>query len=204
MNIDLLDNLPKRESRAQYITRTVGDMWDIPKFDHGWYRSDTNDYAHIKARRSIKKFLGKSFNNAFSSYCKKVEIHEQKKFFKEFVNITHTYRDYFVDDQGNIQSSNHCTTKNRPFVCSLDYKSGVYDLKEKCFIDRQWWEEGIRNNPRYEKRTKTGWIKYFDSRKDLEYKKLRRQADYEKKQLRNKELKDKRAIADIKLREKRT
>ena len=75
--LDELEKLPKRESRKAYLTRKYGDMWDLPRFDHPWYRSNKSDLAYVKAQRVIKKFFGKSFNKAFSYYCKLVQINEK-------------------------------------------------------------------------------------------------------------------------------
>lgn len=178
MNTEQLESLPFKESRSRYLVRKHGSLYNLPKFDHSWVRSDSSDYYWIKARRSIEKFLGKSVDLAFSDYCKKVKLYEQQYFFEQFNDIRHTHRDYYIDDNKNIQRV--ITSRNRSwYVWSLDYKSGVFDLEKGAFTDYCSWE--VRNNPRYVTRPISGWIKKFDSPYDPEYRKLRKQIDRQKK-----------------------
>ena len=79
-----LDSLPKKESRKAYLTKKHGDMWNLHHFDHSWHRSDKNDYVWVKVKRVIKKYMGKSFDEAFSYFCTLVPKHEQSEFLKEF------------------------------------------------------------------------------------------------------------------------
>lgn len=85
MNLEKLEELPKKESRKEYITRKYGDMWDLRRFDHPWYRSDKNDDPQVIAKRVIKKYLGKSFDDAFSYYCTLVKKHEHDEFLYEYM-----------------------------------------------------------------------------------------------------------------------
>lgn len=102
IDLEKLDKLPKRQGRKAYLTEKYGDLYNLDKFDHTWVRSDRGDLPCVKAQRIISKYIGKSFDEAFSKYCKQVEIYEQK----EFLDYFNTYKwrgDYFVDDNGNIQ-----------------------------------------------------------------------------------------------------
>lgn len=188
IDIEKLENLPKRQSRREFLTERYGDMWDLKRFDHPWYRSDNNDLCWVKAERIIKKYMGKSFDKAFSEYCKKVEVFEQKEFLDLFKDRRWRYADYMIDSQKRIQlNPERYQNKKYPVKFrSFDYKLGYYDTIEKEFVDspHQYWR--YHNSDRYIYTVVSGFEKTFESKKDPEYQRL--QAEKVKAQKRNERL----------------
>ena len=78
------ENLPFKASRKEYLTEKYGDMWNIHKFDHPWYRSNKTKSPYFILDNAIKKFRGDSFDNAFSYYCKFVKREDQELFIEYF------------------------------------------------------------------------------------------------------------------------
>lgn len=183
--MDILENLPFKESRKDYLTRKYGDMWNLDKFDHRWERSNKNYYDWFKANNVIKKYLGKSFNEAFSYYCKLVPQYEQSTFLGKFNLGRHKYfyhyyiPDYIIDDDGNIQINPKSKLNRKPIYVfrSFDYEYAYKDkitgeIKNKLSYYKK---ENLDN---YDKITTKGIYKTFNSITP-EYKALIRE-DYKK------------------------
>lgn len=81
IDIDKLEELPKRMSRYQYLDSKGLNMYDLDKFDHPWYRD--LKYWEIR-KRILENNIGKSFDLAFSYYCKLVPKRLQHEFLEEF------------------------------------------------------------------------------------------------------------------------
>jgi len=185
-NLEKLETLPIRESRKEFLTRKYGDMWNLSCFDHSWYRSDSNDIPSVKAERVIKKYMGKSFDKAFSEYCKKVEIHEQREFLDLFKDRRWYYADYMIDSQKRIQLNpdRYIKKKKSIYFRSFDYEEGYYNIVTKEIIKSpRWWEYKNDNHIRV---IIKGFEKIFESKKDPEYQRL--QAEKEKAIKRNERL----------------
>lgn len=185
IDIEKLEQLPTRQSRKQFLTEKHGDMWDLKRFDHPWYRSDKNDLCWVKAERIIKKYMGKSFDKAFSEYCEKVELFEQKEFL-DFFDENHWRNDYIIDAQKRIQLNLEKTPRYKKpiYFRSFDYQEGYYNIVTKEIVQSpRWWEYKNDNNIRVIIR---GFEKTFESRKDPEYQRL--QAEKIKAQKRNERL----------------
>ena len=113
LNTDL-EHLPKWENRAANLTRRFGNVYEV------WdYRS--NIYTPYKlAHYILEKNIGRSFNDAFSYFCK---IFKEKYndwdytpywyFMRDFEYNIRRYRYhsyYYTDDNGLIQK-NKATNK---------------------------------------------------------------------------------------------
>lgn len=191
IDIEKLDNLPFRENRAANLARRYGDMWNV--FDYKEYsHADKNPYKIVK--RVLQSNIGKSFDMAFHYFCKKVAKHEQYIFLREFRD-SRLYKSYgyYIDEQGNIQEIKYQKKKYPISIKSNDYKIGMFNkltgfLIEKITV-KQYTENGIiyeafGNKKKYkysgdwylihedniERKVISGWIKYYDSKKDREYK----------------------------------
>ena len=137
--IDKLDNLPLKEGRKSYLTNKYGDMWNMRRFDNPWHLSEKSDYADVKAERVIKRFIGKSYDKAFSYYCNQVEQYEYHFFKDYFEHIRYHIKypaeyivEYIVDTNGNIQYNKEY--KLKPWKTRKSESKGVifksYDYKE--------------------------------------------------------------------------
>lgn len=124
-----VETLPFRESRCQYITRKLGNMYDINKFDHPWSRFDK--YYKL-AYRILDNNINKSFDMAFHYYCTKIEQRYQKQFLKDFNGSR--FNDYYIDDNGLIQLNKNVYRykKNKPSIFySSDYQSELVHVITK-------------------------------------------------------------------------
>ena len=147
IDLEKLDKLPKRQSRKAYLTEKYGDLYNLKRFDHSWALSDNSLLPWVKAQRIINKYIGKSFDEAFSKYCKQVRIYEQQEFL-DYFNVYKWKCDYFVDSNGNIQKIIR-EKRNRPIVfIPFGYRYWTCPNELKL---------------------------YFDSKKDKTYKKLNKE-----------------------------
>jgi len=110
--------LPKFESRKQYLTKKWGNMYDLHRFDHPL--SMRAKYHKIKDR-ILHHYIGKSFDDAFSYYCTKVPAQYQKLFLEEFENPFSRWSEWSLDENKNI----------------------VYKKREK-YISQSEWREILR------------------------------------------------------------
>lgn len=103
----LLDKLPIKESRAMYLTRKHGDMYNLAKFDRYWWRSESGKDPYKILYRVLDSYIGKQFDKAFSYFCTLVDFQFQYIFLKEFEKHDIYYYSflnyYYVDKVGNIQ-----------------------------------------------------------------------------------------------------
>lgn len=170
IDIQKLSKLPQKESRKAYLTHKYGDMWNLKKFDHSWYRSESSDLPDVKARRVIKKFLGKSFDKAFSYFCTLVKIHEQKEFLRLFNDRYWYIAEYIIDNQKRIQlnPNNQKRKKKSVTFTSIDFEVGYYNIISKE-ITKSF---PYYNRDNYIRVILSGYEKTFKSKKDPEYKRL--------------------------------
>lgn len=124
-DLDEIQNLPFRENRKEYITRKYGDLWNIPRFDYPRY-SHSSDDPYVKRDRVIKKFLGKSFDDAFSYYCTLVPKYRQGLFLEAFEINHNWYTNYIVDKNRCIKvNPKKPVSQSKPAVIySGDFKVG--------------------------------------------------------------------------------
>jgi len=181
--LDNLENLPKRESRKDYLTRKYGDMWDLKKFDHPHYRSENSDYPWVKAERVIKKFIGKQFDKAFSYYCKQVEQFEQYHFHTYFKKDEHRWNrsypsKFIVDKNGNIQRNKEYEQKpwkkknkdKKVIFTSFDYKEGYYNKETGETVTQLSYCATFKHNRhKWKEIVVSGFWKEFESKEDKEY-----------------------------------
>jgi hypothetical protein len=155
INLNQLENFeeaPIKLGRKGYITEKFGNMWDLKRFDYHRLSRKENNYWIIKDR-IFKEFLGKSVDEAYSKYCKKVKFYEKSYFWDEFEDHRWRYADYIIDSNKNIQlNSNNCQNKKKPVTFySIDAQWGYYNTIWTLI---------------------KGYKKVFESKKDPEYKRL--------------------------------
>lgn len=213
-DIDKLDELPLRENRASYITRKYGDMWDLNRFDHPWFRNYKSEYAWVKAERIIKKFIGKNYDKAFSEYCKLVKPYEQDVFYNDFFkNGTYYKSEYIIDKQKRIQlnkerirEDNKRRLKRKEggvWFYSIDYQTAYMHrvtgeiLSRKDYNWYNWYDnKHCYRNPldrNYVEVIVSGFEKHFKSEKDPEYIRLNAEKIKQKALYQKLERKEKRA-----------
>lgn len=94
VDIEKLDELPKRENRAAYLKRITGGFWNS-KLN---YRKNKNEF-YILARRILEKYVGESFNEAFT-YFLSLTKNKHHNIFLEEVNKKisyHYWNNYYID-----------------------------------------------------------------------------------------------------------
>jgi hypothetical protein len=109
--LEELNEFPLFESRKRYITRKFGNMYNLNKFDH---KGMEYDYKIEKlAKGIIIKNIGKTYDLAFSYFCKKVSKDKQHifEYFFEQDKIQDYYKNiyygYYVDDNRLIQENKY-------------------------------------------------------------------------------------------------
>ena len=122
-DIEKLDNLPYKESRKDALSRH--ELWDYGR--HSDYHQVNGEFPYEHVQRILKKYNGKSFDDAFSAYCKIVPVYQQKYFLEEFekrpsVHFYGYYDHYTVDVKGNIKFEKREVKKPPVSIYSDDYK----------------------------------------------------------------------------------
>jgi len=111
LNDSFLDKLPIKESRAMYLTKKYGNMYDLAKFDRHWGRSESSKDPYKILYRVLDSYIGKQFDKAFSYFCTLIDFQFQYIFLKEFEDSRiYIHKDYYsfldyyyIDKVGNIQ-----------------------------------------------------------------------------------------------------
>lgn len=94
-----LEKLPNFESRKQYLTRKYKDMYNLGRFDHPL--SMRTKYYKVRDR-ILHHYIGKSFDEAFSHFCKIVPKHYQHLFLEVFESPFSRWNDWSLDESKNI------------------------------------------------------------------------------------------------------
>lgn len=103
MGIERLIDVPI-EHLSHRPTQAKKADWFGYKYDRGWYKLRYTSPSTIVSR-IIEKYMGKSFNDAFSYYCKLVPRMYQKEFLEEFEPSRGTSSSYITDKNGNIKDN---------------------------------------------------------------------------------------------------
>jgi hypothetical protein len=198
LNEDQLDRLPYYESKTENLTRRFTNVYEVFDYRRGYNRND----AWIWAYRILEKNIGKSFDKAFSYFCKKVEFQYQSVFLKEFYEYTLRYKhyaDYKIDKNGNIQ---RVKSKKRSKVVSIkspDYAIAYIHIhtNEELILNTNRDGSDDKNPKRHDQNRRcqpeefvptivSGSIQYFESKNDPRFKKYH--ADKNKKLKRDNKL----------------
>lgn len=189
-NQEDFENMPKRESRKYYLTKLLGDLYNSDKFDHPWYRSHNKDITSIRIDKVVKKFIGKSFDDAFSYFCKlpKITLVDQDAFIKEFYLERYGryifFNKYCLDECKNIilNPNYFKIKKNKEIkVKTFDFKLGwIHPRYGMIYKD---FTSSILNIDfdKLDCYIVRGCEKTFKSRKDPEYKKFMHENKSKKK-----------------------
>lgn len=162
--IELLShNLQKKHWRARYHKYRFNN----------YHKIDDRSPFDI-AEDIIKKHIGKSYNDAYSAYCKKTKWY-QKDIFKDHFNshyILYRWNNYIVDDDGLIQL---IKIKEYQGPYRFDSIDAVWERRHKITGKKEpeysWHKKNYKHSD-YENVLIKGWIKYFKSKEDPEYKRL--------------------------------
>ena len=143
-----LDNLPFKASRKEYITEKYGDMWNIHKFDIPWYCSNKTKTTWFILKKVIKKFKGKSFDKAFSYFCKLVPYYKQYEFCDYFFNTEGYEKDFILI--GNIITENKNFWKNKRKYNKKEKRTTKQYYEDLSFNKRKIRINNlIKNNKKY-------------------------------------------------------
>jgi len=145
------------------------DIWY--KYRKSRYHRVGDSYPWQTVERILENNIGKSYDIAFSYYCKLVPKYQQR-FFLDEVNKEKRWRIYYnsfyVDDDGNIQKNNNKPKK----IIKVKIKESLYEYKyfyngknivtnkKPCF------------NVHYESIIIEDGYVYFESKNDPRYQKL--------------------------------
>ncbi len=131
---DMIDKSPKELS--YFHSKKYWDSWDSGRnYDH----TVDNVWPWTRVRRIIENNIGKSFDLAFSYYCKQVPIYQQQFFLKEFQQAYRWIVDCYVDENGLIQKIKEKEERKPVIFYSDDYET---ELKHKVWdIPRDYYEQ---------------------------------------------------------------
>jgi len=164
------------------------------KYHDDWYGKGGSDWHFVNgygpntiADRVIKKFEGKTFDEAFAYYCTLVPKYQQKFFMQQFDKKSVYWRTCYMLKDGIIKKVPRSAKKTYAFY-SDDYKIGYKHKVSGKIISaneyneggyQRWWRKF--NKLDYEKVVISGWFKNFESSKDPRFIKLMREQEMRKK-----------------------
>ena len=222
-DIDKLEELPQKESRKHALARH--DIWNT---HHSEYHKVDGKFPYENVDHILRKYKGRSFDDAFSAYCQIAPPYQQKYFLQEFEKTPDGdfygwYEYWSVDKKGNIQlekkeklkplveftsddykiESRHKTTGHkmsdfvkivktkkltshyykRTTIYEYGFDKAHYDeLRKKGGAYLEGYQYNMKVKPKWERYTAKqedfepvvvkGWIKYFKSKNDREFKRL--------------------------------
>ena len=157
-----LDLLPKKGHIFN------GDRWEC--ISGSDYHPIDKIWPHKRIRRICDAFIGKSFDDAFSKFCKEVPDYQQKFFLDEF-DINY-FPDYVLDDNGNIQKTFRENPSKTVYFYSDDFKTEKRH-KKTGVKESEWpWMDKRYNKEDYGYVIISGYELKFSSKNDPEYKRL--------------------------------
>jgi hypothetical protein len=144
------------------------------------YHKVNGEYPTTWARRVMRKYVGKTYEEAFAYYCTLVPDYQQKWFKSEFDLSTTWWRtpsDNFILDENHIIKIKETESKSGPVIfSSYDYKEGHKNRRDgNIVVPKKWWDDQgemryVRMFPeRYDTVVVSGYSKEFESEKDREY-----------------------------------
>jgi hypothetical protein len=195
VDIEKLEDLPKKMGTSEYYrhysTRNQSHFfWNYHR--HSAHHLVDGLFPYTRAIRVIESNIGKSFDNAFSYFCKLVPRYQQKWFLEKFEENRRGYwNSYYIDDNGNIQANRRERSKRLYPVYSKDYKTErVHKITGKKFPKDTWWWKSKVNESDYHYIIVSGSVIYCESANDPRFvryhseKKRSRKKDYrERKKL---------------------
>ena len=159
---DALDNLPKREPHRN------PDSWG---YSQGTWRPTDGIAIWDRVDYILRKYEGKSFDKAFSHFCRQVPVYQQSHFLDKFEPKRRYSRkpQWFVDKQGNIQEHKPKKQPKTVVFKSLDWKTEF--LHKVTKVAYKGWPDP---NPEadYAWYVTKGWEQEFSSANDPKYKQL--------------------------------
>lgn len=149
IDIEYLDSLPKRESISQGIVRRYGSLYGAAKWE-GYRHREKYKYPWRIAYDVLKKYIGQSYDDAYSEYCRKLKEYglkdpDNKRHFDESISelcfwrinrhYTKNYEIFSVDDNKIIHwDMNYfeqlSSYSRRRFPQTLPVLNGYYEITE--------------------------------------------------------------------------
>lgn len=117
MNIEKLEQLPKRENRMAYLERITGGMWNS-KLD----RRHTDNEFYVLAERILEHNVGKSFNKAFS-YFLSLTGNKHHEIILRKVRVARRWyygSTYYIDDKYIIRKYERKKHKSKLRITDVD------------------------------------------------------------------------------------
>lgn len=184
-----IDNLPSKMTGYKY--NLVNNR--LKKYKN-WRPNHhrVGDYTPYDiARRIIKEFIGKSYDEAFCKFCSLVPKYQQDVF-NDCLDREMEFgkRRFNIDEEGNLYNVKDPNEYKGPYsITSDDYE---FEWRHKITGEVKPPYSYTLNNADYEKVTIRGEIRYFESKRDPEYQRYHREKLKESNRRLEKELKDRR------------
>lgn len=141
IDIEYLDTLPKRESISQSIVRRYGSLYETAKWE-GYRHRVKHMYPWVIADDILHKYIGKSYDEAYSVFCKKLKEYGikdpyDKHYFDEQImglgkwrTWRRNYNDEFMIDENKIIHYNEAYKSYRSFKTKRKFPFTVYVNKK--------------------------------------------------------------------------
>lgn len=172
INIKKLQNLPNK------LSMKFSEKSHNKKIKYwGDYRYKPKYNPWKICERILKNNIGKSFNLAFTYYCKFVPKHEQYIFLEEFDDNRKFWRwrgGYYIDKNGNIQYKNNwIKPKKQIILYSNDYKTELRHIITGKKKPEFFWsfKHGLKEED-FKPFIVDGKEYVFETKKDPKYKRL--------------------------------
>lgn len=170
--IDKVKELPKRQG----FRRIKNVDWYSRKSK---YHKVNGKFPYDNIRRLLKDSIGKNVDGVFRKYCKIVPKYQQDEFY-DFLNRDMRYfkrfDSFYVDDEKLVQFSKITNAYKGPYrITSGDVK---YESRHKVTGKKESeysWADKKHNKNDYEMVLVQGWEKWFETKKDREYIRLKRE-----------------------------
>lgn len=158
IDIEKLEHLPKREP----VNKSRRLNWNHWSSKHCDDHSINGISPYKRAIRIINKFIGKSFGDAFSFYCKQVPKYQQYIFLSEVEPYRRWKNWVYIDEFGNIQKYVSEKTKKSYFICSKDHETARLHKVTKQDIESFSlfkWKWGYVKHPHWNHLVQTRFFK---------------------------------------------
>ena len=180
----------------------LGKIKQLSKRQIERYRNGSSDYHKVNgcypckwARRTLRKYVGKSYDKAFAYFCTLVPDYQQKFFIQE-LKLSQGYwtqdNKYVIDNNGIIQIMSKELKSESVVFFSYDY---IVGYKSKRTGEVTAYNRYVDMFPeRYDTIIVSGFSKEFESVKDREYIRLMKEKSKLKKLEEKKKKKEKEKV----------
>ena len=222
IDIEYLDSLPLRESHSKGIIRRYGSLYNVAKWE-GWRNGEKHKYPWRIAEDICKRYIGQSYDEAYSKFCKKLKEYNLKnpddksnfiecfsgglnRWGDEEINMFKVDEDKIISwDLRYFEEMRRWSKKSRKFKKEYPVLNGYYEVIEyklkynsyylKTYISAyEYLNLNEYDKSKYESSKILREYITFDSKDDRSFKKYKQEERKLHKKLKRQEIKEKSQI----------